>query len=317
MENLVPTLNIQDFQSSDLKRQQHFVESLQRAFEDTGFVVIKGHTLSRDQQARAYKQIDAFFKLPLETKLKYEKKGSGGARGYTSFGKEHAKNHAVGDLKEFFHLGIKVPPGHALEKSYPPNVHVKELPGFNTELENLYTSLLELGMSMLQAIALILDLPKTYFDEKVRYGNSILRPIHYPKLQGNEDPLAIRSAPHEDINLITLLIGASSPGLQVKTRQGDWHAITTEAEEIVVNVGDMLQRLTNHRLKSTTHRVINPPAHRSLDSARYSMPFFLHPVSNMSLAALPSCITPESPSTDAPITAGAYLEQRLKEIGLL
>lgn len=313
----IPTLSIKDFTEGSTQSQTKFVNDLQLAYEETGFVVIKDHNISHTQQKQAYELIDAFFKLPLETKLKYEKKGQGGARGYTTFGKEHAKNYNVGDLKEFFHVGIEVPAEHPLAKAYPANVRVTEVPGFDDGLKKLYNDLLLLGIDMLQAIALMLDLPKNYFDDYVRYGNSILRPIHYPQLTGKEDPKAVRSAPHEDINLITLLIGASSPGLQVLTRAGEWLPITTQADEIVVNVGDMLQRLTNHRLKSTTHRVVNPPPEIAATSPRYSMPFFLHPVSEMSLAALDSCISEKNPLKETPILAGDYLSQRLKEIGLL
>ncbi|MBS1984443.1 MAG: isopenicillin N synthase family oxygenase [Bdellovibrionales bacterium] len=311
----IPTLDIRDFTSGNPQRKADFVERLGRAYEDTGFVVIKGHRITHDLQKTAYEKIDAFYKLPLATKRSYEVPGIGGARGYTTFGKEHAKDTPIGDLKEFFHVGIEVPEGNPLRKEYPANVSVKEVPGFDSTLRHLYDELLGLGTYMLRAIAIILEQDERYFDEKVKYGNSILRPIHYPALTGKEDPSAVRSAAHEDINLITLLIGASSPGLQVKTKQGEWLPVTTEADEIVVNVGDMLQRLSNHKFKSTTHRVTNPPPSNK-EQVRYSIPFFLHPVSNMSLAALPSCITPHRPVLEAPITAGEYLAQRLREIGL-
>lgn len=316
----IPTLDIRDFTQGDAGKKATFVSRLAKIYEEIGFVVIKGHQISADQQKAAYEQIGAFFALPTAQKKAYEVKGIGGARGYTSFGTEHAKDSNVGDLKEFFHVGMQLPPGHPLEKlpDYPPNVSVKELPGFDETLRKLYNDLLSLGVEMLRAIALGLQLPESYFDEKVRLGNSILRPIHYPPLTGREEPGAVRSSAHEDINLITLLIGASSPGLQVKNREGRWVSITVQPSEIVVNVGDMLQRLTNHKLRSTTHRVVNPPPEAiGKEATRFSIPFFLHPVSDVSLDALPSCVSASNPKREPAITAGAYLQQRLREIGLI
>jgi len=309
----VPTLNISDFTSNDPILKRNFVEKLGAAYQGIGFVVITGHKIAEAQQKEAYQKIADFFALPSSIKEKYELPNSGGARGYTTFGKEHAKYSNVGDLKEFYHYGMDLPKGHELEKEYPANLSVSEIENFNTVLKNLYQDLLSLGMNMLQAIALHLELPENYFDEKVRYGNSILRPIHYPPLRGDEAPDALRSAEHEDINLITLLIGASSPGLEVKDRNGKWVAITTGPNEIVVNVGDMLQRLTNYKLVSTTHRVANPP---SKESIRFSIPFFLHPVSRMSLKALESCVPAGTEPRDPETTAGEYLDERLREIGL-
>jgi isopenicillin N synthase-like dioxygenase len=320
----IPTLDIRDFKSNNDELKHQFVQELRRAYEDTGFVIITGHNIGSDLQAQAYDKIDAFFKLPPEVKRAYEVKGVGGARGYTSFGKEHAKDSKVGDLKEFFHVGAEVPADHPLAKIYPKNVSVTQVSSFDTTLRRLYNELLALGMDCLRAVAIILQQPENFFDERVRLGNSILRPIHYPPLTGAEPPGALRSAAHEDINLITLLIGASSPGLEVKTRTGDWLPVTTAPSEIVVNVGDMLQRLTNYRLKSVSHRVTNPPASAeasagkpAANSTRFSIPFFLHPVSDMSLRALPTCMGPGEAPKDPPTTAGEYLEQRLREIGLL
>ncbi len=315
-ETQVPTLDARDFLSGDASRKARFVADLLRAYTDIGFVVVRGHAVSEDLQKRAYSVIGDFFHLPTERKRTYEVHGTGGARGYTSFGKEHAKDSKHGDLKEFFHVGMEVPKDHALAGQYPPNVLVPDVPHFDTTLRLLYSGLLDLGIEMLRAIALGLELPENYFDEKVRHGNSILRPIHYPAMTGKEEPGAVRSGAHEDINLITLLIGASSPGLEVKNKRGDWVSIVTEPHEIVVNVGDMPQRLTNHRLKSTTHRVVNPPP-AAKNPTRYSIPFFLHPVSDMSLAALPSCMKAGETPREPPILAGDYLEQRLREIGLL
>lgn len=317
----IQTLDINEFRSSNPANKMAFVEKLGQSFREIGFLIIKGHDISNELQNRAYTQIDSFYKLPLATKQSYEVPGIGGARGYTVFGKEHAKHTNVGDLKEFFHVGVELPKGHPFEgtKDYPANVLVPEIEGFDETLRELFNGLRSLGMELLQAIALDLKLSQNFFDEKTLYGNSILRPIHYPPLRGDEHPDAVRSSAHEDINLITLLIGASYPGLQALSRSGEWIPITTEKDQIVVNVGDMLQRLSNHRFVSTTHRVVNPPKDTlSGDtSRRYSIPFFLHPVSNMSLAALESCVSPDNPPKEAPILAGEYLNQRLREIGLI
>ena len=314
----IQTLDVRRFKTGNAAERAQFSKDLGHSFEEIGFVIISNHDISARQQKGAYEAIEKFFKLPSDTKRQYEVPNSGGARGYTTFGKEHAKDSKVGDLKEFFHVGMEVPAGHPLAGKYLPNVRVKEIPGFDETLWKLYNDLLSLGTDLLKAIALYLELPENYFDEKVRYGNSILRPIHYPPLTGKEEAGALRSSAHEDINLITLLIGASSPGLQVKSKQGEWISLTTQANEIAVNVGDMLQRLTNYKLVSTTHRVANPPpATGKKEDTRFSIPFFLHPVSAMSLAALPSCVGPNNPARDPSTTAGEYLDERLREIRLL
>ena len=313
----IQTLDIRDFTSGDPLKKAGFVESLHRAYTEIGFVIIKGHPISAEQQNQAYEKIKAFFALPTDTKKKFEVSGIGGARGYTSFGREHAKDHPIGDLKEFFQVGPNPPSDFRLIKEYPQNVSVTAVAGFDETLRKLYDDLLSLGTNMLRAISLILKQPENYFDNYVRYGNSILRPIHYPALTGSEERGAVRSAAHEDINLITLLIGASSPGLEVLTLSGQWLPVTTQPNEIVVNVSDMLQRHSNYMLKSTTHRVVNPPRPRGTpDEVRFSIPFFLHPVSDMNLAALPSCVSDKNPPKDPPILAGDYLMQRLREIGL-
>jgi isopenicillin N synthase-like dioxygenase len=315
-KDFIPTLDVRHFVAGSPSQRAAFVEALGGAYTNTGFVVLEGHSVSAEMQNLAYQKIGDFFALPSATKRSFEVPGIGGARGYTSFGKEHAKDSPLGDLKEFFQVGMELPPGHPMEKHYPKNVSVPQIPGFDDTLRSLYQELLGLGTHVLRAIALFLKEDEFYFDRYVKHGNSILRPIHYPPLRGEEDPNAVRSAAHEDINLITLLIGASSPGLQVQSKSGSWIEVTTKAHEIVVNVGDMLQRLTNHRLKSTTHRVVNPPRENST-STRFSIPFFLHPESTMSLAALTSCVPAGTKALEEPISAGDYLNQRLREIGLL
>jgi isopenicillin N synthase-like dioxygenase len=315
----IQTLDIRDYRSNDPAKKAAFVENLGRAFREIGFLVIKGHDVNETLQKRAYEKIDTFFKLPVEEKRKYEVPGIGGARGYTVFGKEKAKTANVSDLKEFFHVGVKLPEGHPLSatKDYPANVEVPAVDGFDSTLRELFDTLLATAQDLLEAIAINLGQEKSYFHEKVQFGNSILRPIHYPPLTGKEPPGALRSSAHEDINLITLLIGASYPGLQVVAKSGNWLPITTQPTEIVINVGDMLQRLSNYKFVSTTHRVVNPPSSATGDgSRRYSIPFFVHPVSDMSLQALPTCVSPTNPPRDPSTTAGEYLQERLREIGL-
>ncbi len=314
----VKTLDIRQFRSGNPADKKAFIKSLGESAQDIGFLVIKGHEVSADLQKDAYDKIDAFYKLPVEEKIKYEIKDSFGVRGYTGYGKEHAKNTTIGDLKEFFHLGVDVPAGHPLEKVYTKNVTVPVVPGFDPTLRKLFNTLLGLATDLLRGFAVNLEQNENFFDEYVRYGDSILRPIHYPPLTGKEHPDALRSSAHEDINLITLLIGASYPGLQVMGRDGNWIPITTNADEIVVNVGDMLQRLSNYKYVSTTHRVANPPKElvAQASSRRYSIPFFVHPIPTMSLKALASCVGPGRPAKDPEILAGAFLIQRLKEIGL-
>jgi isopenicillin N synthase-like dioxygenase len=246
--------------------------------------------------------------------LSYEKKELAGQRGYTSFGREHAKGFDAPDLKEFFQFGQTVEDNDPIKEEYPDNVTVEEVPQFTPTLFKAYRSFEKSGKALLQAIALYLGLDEHYFDDNVHNGNSILRAIHYPPIL-SEPKSAIRAEQHEDINLITLLVGASADGLQILTKQNEWVGVTSLPEQIVVNVGDMLQRLTNNKLRSTTHRVVNPP--RELwGTSRFSIPFFLHPKSEMSLASLESCIDEKHPKAYEDATAGEYLDERLREIGL-
>jgi isopenicillin N synthase-like dioxygenase len=310
------TLDIRQFYSSNPADKKAFVQGLKTAYESIGFVIIKGHNVTSALQEKSYDVVQKFFSLPTEQKLKYHIPNTGGVRGFTPFRTEHAKDNPVTDLKEFFHVGIEVPEGNPLRAKYPQNIDVDAVADFDETLRSLYDNLLSLGMDMLRAISLILELPENYFDEKVRYGNSILRPIHYPPLQGDEEPRAYRASAHEDINLITLLIGASEAGLEVKNRKGQWVPVQSGRDEIVVNVGDMLQRLTNYKLISTTHQVVNPKERERMRKPRFSIPFFLHPVSDMSLKALETCVSPANPAKDPSTTAGEYLHERLRQIGL-
>lgn len=310
----IPSVDLADFLSSDPDRKSKFVQELGDAYENIGFVSVKNHFLTQSLEENLYQQVKAFFGLPIETKEKYEIPGIAGQRGYISFGKEHAKGRTVGDLKEFWHFGQYVDDADPIKQEYPENVTVSELPEFNAVGKEAYQLLEKTGQYMLRAIAIFLGLNEDYFDGKIHHGNSILRPIFYgPILDDPKD--AVRAAEHEDINLITLLMGASADGLQVLNKQHEWVSVTALPDHLVVNVGDMLQRLTNNRLKSTTHRVVNPPR-EMWGTPRYSIPFFLHPRSEMRLDCLDSCITPQNPIHYEPISAGEYLHERLQEIGL-
>ena len=310
----IPVVDLSRFTHGNPQERLAFVEKLGNAFHEIGFVGVKNHGIPDELIDGFYSNARSFFQQPLELKRKYEIEGLAGQRGYTSFGKEHAKQSKVADLKEFFQIGQEVEDGDPIAREYPANVHTAEIPAFTGLGKQLYKAFEQAGGHLLRAIALHLGLPENYFDDKIHNGNSILRAIHYPPI--SEEPnSAIRAEQHEDINLITLLVGASAGGLQLLSKEEQWLDILPEEGEIVINVGDMLQRLTNNYLKSTTHRVVNPPR-EEWHLPRLSIPFFLHPKSDMALDCLPQCVDPEHPSAYPPITAGAYLDERLREIGL-
>ncbi|MFT5619432.1 MAG: isopenicillin N synthase-like dioxygenase [Arenicella sp.] len=313
----IPSLDLADFLSGDEKRKDEFVQKLGEAYHNIGFVAIKNHGLSDELTKNLYGTIQEFFKQPDSLKQQYEKPELAGQRGYIGKGKEHAKGRNTGDLKEFYHIGQPVIENDPLTAEYPENIFPKEMENFTDLTLEAYHTLEKTGKYMLQAIAIYLGLDENYFEDKVVKGNSILRPIHYYPIE-NPDEVpedAVRAAEHGDINLITLLMGASADGLQVLRRDGKWIPITALPEQIIVNVGDMLDRLTNHRLKSTIHRVVNPPREK-MNTSRYSIPFFMHPRSEMDLACLDSCVTEKNPKRYTNIKAGEFLNQRLAEIGL-
>lgn len=314
MQN-IPSVDLRDFLSDDPTRKQKFVNEIGSAYETIGFVALKGHFLSPELAEALYAQVRNFFELPLENKKKYEIPGIGGQRGYVSFGKETAKGRTAADLKEFWHFGQYLESDDELAATYPDNVKVEELPEFNSIGKETYKMLEKTGLYVLRALALYLNLEELYFDQYVIKGNSILRPIHYPPI--TEEPKdAVRAAAHGDINLITLLMGAQGKGLQVQNHNGTWIDAIAADDELVINVGDMLSRLTNNKLKSTIHRVVNPP--RELwSTSRYSIPFFMHPVATMPLNCLENCIDEKQPKQFEYITAGAFLTERLIELGLI
>jgi isopenicillin N synthase-like dioxygenase len=315
--NEVPSLDLADFTSGDAVKKAAFVQALGAAYTNIGFVAIKNHGLTNELTDRLYATIKNFFQLDEEVKSKYEIPGLAGQRGYIGKGKEHAKGRTTGDLKEFYHVGQNVTDGDAIKSQYPDNVWPIELPELEAIGIEAYSKLENAGTIMLQAIALYLGIDEHYFDQKVHNGNSILRPIHYFPIENpDEVPAdAVRAAEHGDINLITLLMGASADGLQVLRNDGVWIPITALPDQVVVNVGDMLSRLTNNKLKSTIHRVVNPPR-ELMGTSRYSIPFFMHPRSEMDLTCLSNCVDESSPKLYTDISAGDFLNQRLAEIGL-
>lgn len=313
--NKIPSVNLLDFLSSDINKKNNFVESIGKAFEEIGFVALDGHFLDSNFNEKLYKEIRSFFDLPQEIKNKYEIPGISGQRGYVSFGKESAKGSKHGDLKEFWHFGQYVENDDKLLKEYPSNVEVTENTEFNIVGKQTYKLLEKTSKYVLRALSLYLNLDEFYFDKYIVNGNSILRPIHYPPiLEKPKD--AVRAAAHGDINLITLLMGAQGRGLQVKNNKGEWIDAIASKDQLMINVGDMLSRHTNNKLKSTVHRVINP-SKELMKKSRYSIPFFMHPISDMKLDVLESCIDENNPKSFDDITAGEFLNQRLVELGLL
>lgn len=314
MQNIL-SVDLRDFLSDDPVRKQKFVNEIGKAYEEIGFVALKGHFLSDELVEKLYQQVRSFFNLSLEVKEKYEIPGIGGQRGYVSFGKESAKGRKTGDLKEFWHFGQYIENNEKLANQYPENVMVSELPEFNSVGEETYKMLEKTGVYVLRALALYLGLNEFYFDDFVKNGNSILRPIHYPPII-DEPKDAVRAAAHGDINLITLLMGAQGKGLQVQNHNGEWIDAIAEDDELVINVGDMLSRLTNNKLKSTIHQVVNPPK-EFWGTSRFSIPFFMHPISDMPLNCLENCVSNENPKLYDDITAGEFLTERLIELGLI
>ncbi|EAR13032.1 putative 2OG-Fe(II) oxygenase superfamily protein [Polaribacter irgensii 23-P] len=312
--NKIPSVNLADFLSDDLAKKQKFINEIGHAYENIGFVALKGHFLDEALVTDLYAEVKNFFDLPVASKERYEIPGIGGQRGYVSFGKESAKGKKEGDLKEFWHFGQYVEDDAERAKEYPDNVLVDELPKFNEVGEKTFKMLEKTAKYVLRSLALYLNLEETYFDHYIRNGNSILRPIHYPPIktapQGAE-----RAAAHGDINLITLLMGAQGKGLQVQNLNGEWIDAMAEPDEIMINVGDMLARHSNNKLKSTIHRVVNPPE-ELWGTSRYSIPFFMHPISEMKLDVLEDCADAAHLKQFEDITAGEFLEQRLKELGL-
>lgn len=308
----VPTLSLKSYTEGSSTDQVRFIDQLYTGIKDYGFVVLKDHDVSTELLAEAYELLAQFYSLSSEAKLKYAGV-HGGQRGYTPFGKEHAKDSPVMDLKEFWHVGREVPAGHRFSQYYPANVWPSESPRFKSVFTELFQSLDQAGRAMLQALTFPLQVSQLYFDDMVEDGNSILRLLHYPPIPTGTDPRCLRAAPHEDINLITILPAATASGLQLKDRDGTWLNVDGNPGELIVDAGDMLSRITNEEIPSTTHQVINSPEAGS--QSRYSMPFFMHPNPEAILSCIPSCRKEGAKYPD--ISAHDFLMQRLREIGLL
>jgi len=308
----IPTIDLADYTAGDAASRSRMVKTLGEGLVEFGFLNVEGHGIDTDAVRATYDLWKRFFQLPEEVKRQYAGIG-GGARGFTPFGVEHAKDHALPDLKEFWHVGQEPPAGHPLAGEYPKNVWPAEIPELRDPTLRLYKSLEQVAENLLRALAEHFELPRETFASMMQVGNSILRVIHYPPVDPELDP-AVRAAAHEDINLITLLCEATDSGLEILTRDGSWMAVETGEGQIVVDAGDMLSRVTNGVVPATTHRVVNPPS--ALNRERYSMPFFVHPYPSCDLTVLDRFVSPESPPRFPPITAGAFLDQRLREIGL-
>jgi isopenicillin N synthase-like dioxygenase len=310
MADAVPTLDAREVQS------ENFAQAIAAAYAEYGFVIIENHGIDQRLIDRCLDCFHRFFALPVAEKLKYKVEGGGGARGYTPFGIETAKGARHHDLKEFWHVGRELPPGHPFTKVMAPNIWVDSIPGFREATYGLYQAFDALGARLLSAIARAARLPADFFDDKVNLGNSVLRVIHYPPLPPEPTP-SVRAGAHEDINVITLLLGAEEPGLEVLSRKGEWLPIDPPPHALVCNVGDMLQRLTNMYLRSTTHRVVNPPRERA-SNARYSLPFFLHFNPDFLIKTMPQYVDERHPDQfPVPITAHDFLQERLREIKLI
>ena len=297
---------------------QAFAGELGQSFVDYGFAIVRDHGISQDLIDRAEAKAKLFFALPEAVKRAYLIPGSGGARGYTAFGVETAKGGTASDLKEFWHVGRELPVGHNFRALMADNIWPREVEGFRETFLELYDAFDAAGVKVLRAIARFLAVDEEYFTDTVRDGNSVMRLLHYPpidqdtaKMGGNQ----IRAGAHEDINTITLLIGAEEAGLELQTKDGRWLPVSPKPGELVVNIGDMLQRLTNGRLRSTSHRVVNPAPDRA-SKARYSMPFFLHFRPDFTIEALPGTVPAGEEPKWQPISSHEYLQERLREIKL-
>lgn len=306
----VATVSLADYD----KDPARFADELGHSFVDYGFAIVRDHGIPQDLIDQAEEMSKKFFALPDDVKRSYLIAGSGGARGYTAFGVETAKGAKAHDLKEFWHVGRDLPEGHPFRAHMGDNVWPDEVPGFKEVFQKLYAEFDKAGGKLLRAIATFLKIDEDYFIDTVRDGNSVMRLLHYPP-QNEPTGEHIRAGAHEDINTITLLLGAEEAGLQLQTKDGRWLDVKPKPGELAINIGDMLQRLTNGYLRSTSHRVINPTPDRA-SNARYSMPYFLHFRSDFMIEALPSTVPAGEEPKWAPITADDYLQERLREIKL-
>lgn len=312
MNRKVPELSLIHFIEGEALERNRFIDNLFRGIKDYGFIILTDHNVEEEIIKDSYKAVNDFFDLPEDVKKQYVSPQGGGQRGYTPFGLEHAKDNPHMDLKEFYHVGREVPPGHKFSEFYPNNIWPSEIKNFENNLLDIYKSLDETSGHLLDALGIALDVPKTYFRDMIDTGNSILRAIHYPPVGEAPPKGSIRAAAHGDINLITILMGATASGLQLLDRDGEWLDVDTKPGQLVVDSGDMMCRLTNEVIPATIHRVINPEASKD---ARFSMPFFVHPNPEAMLECIPSCIG--EGAKFPPIKAHEALMERLRDIGLI
>ncbi len=308
----VPELSLNSYLQGGPTERARFVDQFFIGLKDYGFIVLKDHNVEVSLLKRAYELMQELFALPVETKNKYALFNDGFQRGYTPFGTEHAKNNPISDLKEFWHVGREITKGHRYEKFYFENVWPTEVTEFKAVFSKIYKALDETGLTLLETLAAPLEVPNGFLSSMASDGNSILRLLHYPPIPEGADPRSIRAAAHEDINFITILVSATASGLQLKDHDGTWLDIESDPNSLIVDAGDMLARLTNDVIPSTTHRVVNPVDSKT---SRYSMPFFIHPNPDAMLSCLPSCVGTGAKYAD--ITSQDFLMQRLREIGLL
>lgn len=308
---MVPELSLREYTHGTEQEKLRFSDRLFAGLKEYGFIILKDHPIEVDLLRQAYRLSEELFRLPTDRKSAYISKAGGGQRGYTPFGQEHAKNSQHPDLKEFWHVGRDLPESHRLKSYFPDNIWPAELPTFEPAFRSMFAALDDTGRIMLQALTIPLDVDKDYFTRMTEAGSSILRLLHYPPIPQGVDPNCVRAAAHEDINLITLLVSASSSGLELLTRDGKWLPVETSPDNIIVDSGDMLARITNEVIPATTHRVVNP---KGPNLSRYSMPFFMHPNPDAVLSCLPSCIGSGKKYPD--ILANDFLMERLREIGL-
>lgn len=313
----VLTVNLEAFLHGNAADKQNFIQSFGDSIRDFGFVILEGHEVGSPLIKEAYGCAERFFSQPEGFKNSYDRPENAGQRGYTKFGKEHAKNQKQGDLKEFWHVGRETEGNPELQQMYRPNLWPDEsqVPGFRTALSHLYEELDGLALQLLEALSLYLHLEPDRLPAMARLGNSILRVLHYPPVaEGGSKTGAVRAAAHEDINLITILCEATESGLEILTREKIWVPIESGPGQLVVDSGDMLSRVTNGVIPSTTHRVVNPSGARN--SPRFSMPFFVHPFPSCDLTVLKQCTNAFLPPRYPPCSAEEFLQQRLAEIGL-
>lgn len=318
-KNTIAVVDYHDYTSGDPEKRAQFIKDFGDSFSNMGFAIVRNHGVSEALKAKLFEVSKAFFALPDDIKKTYEDEANHGQRGYISKNKESAKGKDVPDIKEFYHVGQTVTDGDPIKSEYPDNIFPASdvVAEFEKVTQEVYQTFENTGRNLLRATALYLDLPENYFDDKIHNGNSILRLLHYyPVKDKSQIPAgAVRAAAHGDINLITLLMGGSAEGLQAQTLDGEWIPVSPADDEIVINIGDMLARLTNDRFRSTQHRVITPREESWL-TPRYSTPFFLHPRSDMDLTCLDTCISEENPKNYTDMTAGEFLTERLIELGL-